>query len=131
MRKVVRTLSLRKTLPKSERLKSVDGFNAIFRARRLYTDTMVCYYKVSPEFSARKFAVSVSKKVSKLAVKRNRFKRIIRECYRLNKSILPENVRLIIRALPEISSKCSHEIDDEIKVAFNKICTSKYRDRVD
>ena len=54
----------------------------------------IIYYKHMGGYS--KAGITVSKKVSKSAVERNRIKRILREIYRINRDILKEGVYLII-----------------------------------
>ena len=50
------------------------------------------YVATNDENEKLKFGVSVSKKHFKHAVDRNYFKRVLRECYRLNKHIIHENL---------------------------------------
>lgn len=51
------------------------------------------YVPFEPENDEKiKFGVSVSKKYFKKAVDRNYYKRLLRECYRLNKHFLFENL---------------------------------------
>lgn len=80
--------------PKSEKLKSQNTINVLFSEgksvskyplRLVYTENLNAEEKLQ-------IGVSVSKKYFKKAVDRNYFKRVLRECYRLNKHQLMENI---------------------------------------
>lgn len=82
------------SLPKQERLSGRTRIQNLFKkGRRIKSDgfTMIWLYRIeSPEIPVR-LGISVSKKISKKAVFRNRLKRQIREVYRTNKSFLFEH----------------------------------------
>ncbi len=73
-----------------EKLKSKKEISRIFTNGIFFFDKLisVAYTKSSDFEKNNKIAISVPKKLIKSAVKRNRIKRLIRESYRLNKSIL-------------------------------------------
>ena len=81
--------------PKSEKLKSKTSINLLFSAGKSvskYPLRLIYVPMNSNDNEKIKFGVSVSKKNFKLAVDRNYFKRVLRETYRLNKSILIDNL---------------------------------------
>ncbi|MFM2213131.1 MAG: Ribonuclease protein component [Bacteroidota bacterium] len=70
-----------------------------------------------------KMGVSVSKKYFKLAVDRNYYKRVLRECYRLNKSILIENLddKYCCMFFYQTKEKLSYaEINEKTVLLFEK-----------
>ena len=81
--------------PKSAKLKSKTSINLLFSAGKSvskYPLRLIYVPMNSNDNEKIKFGVSVSKKNFKLAVDRNYFKRVLRETYRLNKSILIDNL---------------------------------------
>ncbi len=81
--------------PKNEKLKSKKSIGLLFsegKSVSKYPLRLVYCPSPSDEIHKIKMGVSVSKKYFKKAVDRNRFKRILRETYRLNKKILLENL---------------------------------------
>uniref|UniRef100_UPI00404B7B35 ribonuclease P protein component n=1 Tax=Flavobacterium sp. TaxID=239 RepID=UPI00404B7B35 len=84
------------TYPKEEKLKSKKSIELLFSEgksvskyplRLVYADNTIENEEII------KFGVSVSKKYFKKAVDRNRLKRILRECYRLNKHLLADSIQ--------------------------------------
>lgn len=81
--------------PKNEKLKSRKTIDLLFSEGKSVSKYPLRLVYVPCKFddnSDYKMGVSVSKKHFKHAVDRNYFKRVLRECYRLNKTILKENI---------------------------------------
>lgn len=97
--------------------------------RRVLSSMFIIYYKHMGGYS--KAGITVSKKVSKSAVERNRIKRILREIYRINRDILPDGVYLIIRGLPKAAGADFCEIKREILSLFKIIAAKKFGDNID
>lgn len=82
------------TYPNHQKLKSKTTIDALFsegKSVSKYPLRLVYVENTEPNAEVIKMGVSVSKKYFKKAVDRNYFKRILRETYRLNKTILLEN----------------------------------------
>ncbi|WP_333693565.1 ribonuclease P protein component [Flavobacterium sp.] len=83
------------TYPKHEKLKSQKQIDLLFTEGKSISKYPLRLVFVPVELDKDekiKFGVSVSKKHFKKAVDRNYYKRLLRECYRLNKHILLENL---------------------------------------
>ncbi len=78
------------TYPKSEKLKSRKSIGLLFKSgKRIYKFPFtIIFIQENHIDSCVKFGVSVSKRNFKKATDRNRIKRLMRECYRLNKNVL-------------------------------------------
>lgn len=80
--------------PKNEKLKSRKTIDLLFTEGKTVSKfpLRLVYIETDSDDGVRfKTGVSVSKKHFKNAVDRNYFKRLLRECYRLNKQVLIEN----------------------------------------
>lgn len=84
------------TLNKDERLKSRKQIELLFKQGKSFAFAPYrVYYKKNEETAAKKavtFGVGVSSRNFKKAVDRNRIKRLTREAYRLQKSILTGHI---------------------------------------
>jgi ribonuclease P protein component len=84
------------TYPKNEKLKSKITIGLLFtegKSVSKYPLRLVYCPLAADSVEKIKMGVSVSKKNFKKAVDRNRFKRILRETYRLNKHLLINNLK--------------------------------------
>lgn len=80
--------------PKTEKLKSRKAIDLLFsegKSVAKYPLRLVYTPASFDDGSPIKMGVSVSKKYFKKASDRNYYKRLLRECYRLNKQLLLEN----------------------------------------
>ena len=83
------------TYPKNEKLKSKNTIDLLFsegKSVSKYPLRLVFVENTLENEQLIKMGVSVSKKYFIHAVDRNYFKRVLRECYRLNKHILVDNL---------------------------------------
>lgn len=82
--------------PKNEKLKSQKTIDLLFSKGKSVSKypLRLVYVENTDENNTEKvlMGVSVSKKYFKKAVDRNYFKRVLRECYRLNQNLLKENL---------------------------------------
>ncbi len=125
----VSQFNISNTFPRSERLRFSQEFSTVYAGKRLSGELFIVHFMQGE--SGLKCAFTVSKKVSKLAVKRNKLKRRLREIYRLNRSVLPAGTQLIIRAKPTAIGASFNEIQAEIIHLFTKITAKVNRDRID
>jgi ribonuclease P protein component len=82
-------------LTKSEILCGKDNFNKVFEFGNVIPGNNVSIIFLEAE--SRKVGFVVSRKI-KTAIRKNRYKRILREIYRLNKEKFPDNNYLILFA---------------------------------
>lgn len=83
------------TFPKKEKLKSKKLIEQLFAEGKSVSNYPVklIYLKTAHEDGSKiKTGVTASKRNFKSAVKRNRIKRLMRECYRLNKPLIFNNI---------------------------------------
>lgn len=116
---------------RNERLQSRSDFEAVYSGKRLFGKYFILYYKYDNTLLNRKIGFTVSKKVSSLAVKRNKLKRRLREVYRCNKNILPVGLYLLVRSLPQSIEADFNEIRKEIISLFTSVASKKLSHRAD
>jgi len=81
--------------PAAEKLKSKKSIDLLFAEGTSVSKYPLRLVYVAHDFEENvplKMGVSVSKKYFKKAVDRNYFKRVLRECYRLNKQVLIDHI---------------------------------------
>lgn len=114
------------TYPKTEKLKSKKAIDILFNEGKSVSKfplRLVFVENNLEENELIKFGVSVSKKYFKKAVDRNYFKRVLRECYRLNKNILLTKIDKphVFMMLYQTKEKLSyHEIHKKTIELFEK-----------
>jgi len=81
--------------PKNEKLKSQKTIDLLFSEGKSVSKfpLRLVFTTTTDNIDKIKMGVSVSKKHFKKAVDRNYFKRVLRECYRLNKHIIHDNIK--------------------------------------
>lgn len=81
--------------PKAEKLKSRKTIDLLFSEGKSVSKfpLRMVYVATDEGNTTTTFGVSVSKKNFKKAVDRNYFKRVLRECYRLNKHLIHDNLQ--------------------------------------
>ena len=83
--------------PKSCRLRNVAEFRRVFERRRSATNGRLTVCGCENDLNHARLGISVSRKVGG-AVVRNRWKRMIREAFRMTRDGLPPGIDLVIVA---------------------------------
>ncbi len=117
--------------PKNEKLKSRTVIDLLFTKGKSVSKypLRLAFIENSSEteMPVINFGVSVSKKYFKKAVDRNYIKRILRECYRLNKHIIHDNAKQSYALMLLYQSKESadfHEINAKTVLLFEKFLSA-------
>ncbi|MFO0957596.1 MAG: ribonuclease P protein component [Isosphaeraceae bacterium] len=88
--------AVRATFRPHERLRHEAEFRRAFERRRSASDTILIVYAVENGLDYARLGLSVGRRKIRLAAGRNRFKRLVREAFRLNKAGLPTGVDLVV-----------------------------------
>jgi ribonuclease P protein component len=75
-------------LPKDARLRRPAEFRAVYEGGRRFDGRLVTAFVLANQLEQHRLGITASRKMSRLAVKRNRAKRLLREAFRLNGSEL-------------------------------------------
>lgn len=112
--------------PRAEKLKKNTEIGLLFEKGKWRTsgNLRIIILKDKPTLpvEAARFGVSVSKKYFKRAVHRNRIKRLLRECYRLNKDLFRQafgekTMAMLFWVSPEMPPKFQ-----DVEAQFIKLC---------
>jgi ribonuclease P protein component len=87
--------------PKNQRITDKKDFDLIFKKGKRYYSPFFGIRIIKNDLDTQRFAVLVSKKVSKKAVERNRTKRVIRETIKANISLFPKKTDTVFYVTPK------------------------------
>ncbi|WP_262149953.1 ribonuclease P protein component [Chryseobacterium foetidum] len=115
--------------PSAEKLKGKNDIKLLFEKGKWRTfgnlRIIILKNKENTPISELKFGVSVSKRYFKKAVDRNRFKRLLRECFRLNKELYKESFGDLSHAMLFWASSEKAAGYKEVEVQFVKLCQAQ------
>lgn len=115
--------------PKNEKLKSRKTIDSLFTEGKSVSKfpLRLVYIPIEESDGKIKFGVSVSKKHFKKAVDRNYFKRVLRECYRLNKNLILDKINqpFAVMFFYQTKDRLSYqEINEKTVLLFEKFITA-------
>lgn len=95
---------------KSDRLRKRDEFARVYQSKIYAADNVLVITAMRNQLEVSRLGLSVSKRVGN-AVTRNRWKRLIREAFRVQKSSLPQGLDFVVR--PRKGAKCEYQMIQE------------------
>ncbi|MDG1874601.1 MAG: ribonuclease P protein component [Mariniblastus sp.] len=101
--------------PKELRLRRQADFDAVYQNGAFVADDVLVLKACRNQLGVTRLGLAVSRKVGN-AVVRNRWKRLIREAFRTQRSELPVGMDFVIR--PRKGAKCDH---DTIRQSIKKL----------
>lgn len=105
---------------KTQRLRTPAEFKLVYNNKQ-WGNTRLLTYNVLPDpENGNRLGVTVSKKVSKLAVRRNLLKRLVREFFRQHQSELC-NAMLVITVKPAAKCASNQQINEELAELWSKV----------
>ncbi len=110
-------------LNKKNRISNKDVIKSLFAKGELYRDRFFIFKYKKATGCPSQFAVVVSKKVERKAVKRNRLRRQVYESLRLNLSSLKSIFTAVIIARPTLADQkiSFQELDKSVKNFFSNL----------
>ena len=113
------------SLPASQRLKKPSQFQTVYKSKQWggshhFTFNVKAHQEQQPSHAQSVLGVTVSKKVSKSAVKRNRIKRQIREFFRHKKNEL-DNADIVITAKPSCLNADDRQRKESLEELWVKV----------
>ena len=115
-------------LNKTQRLRSPSDYRRVYQSKQWGGSTHHTFNVLAGDNQnsqgvavANMLGVTVSKKVSKLAVQRNLIKRQTKEFYRLHQHQLQPSVALVITAKPSCAKADSEQRTDSLELLWQKV----------
>jgi ribonuclease P protein component len=105
---------------KKERLLKRNEFQRVFDKGKIYGNDQVKIYALLNNSPVSRLGLVAGRKFGN-APRRNRFKRIFREAYRLNKRLLGVGVDIIIIPRPGLTDISLRTIEDKFKKVLSQI----------
>jgi ribonuclease P protein component len=102
-------------LPKKERLTRQKDYEAVYRAKKVYSDARLRIYARANGLGYSRIGYAIGKRIGK-AFKRNRLKRLVREAFRKNKTKLPRGLDFVV--IPRTDGEYTL---DEISLSLKKL----------
>jgi ribonuclease P protein component len=102
--------------PAKFRLRSGRDFQRVYQRRAVVSNDVLAVHSCENELGHPRIGLSVSRKVGN-AVVRNRWKRLLREAFRLQRTELPMGVDLVVSPRPGVSPELTTVIDSLIGLA--------------
>jgi len=113
------------SLPKSRRLLKPKQFESVFADASIRASNRHCLILSRPNNGSNpRLGLIIAKKHIRLAVERNRIKRVIRESFRLHQHQLPA-INAIVLARKGLDALENREIHDLMELLWKKICRSQ------
>ncbi len=93
----IRPSRTKKTFPAKARIKKSDDFSAVFKQGKVVADRVLVVHAIRLDDGApTRLGVSISKRVGCAPI-RNRWKRLIREAFRLSQTQMMPGLQLVVR----------------------------------
>ncbi len=105
---------------KKERLRKRKEFQQVFDKGEKYGNDQLKIYALSNGDSVSRLGLVVGRKFGN-APRRNRFKRILREAYRLNKNLLSNGVDIVVIPKPGLTELTLNAIEEKFKIILIQI----------
>ncbi len=77
------------------------------------SSSFILFYYREPEQRYRRLGITASRKVGN-AVKRNRCKRLVREVFRQNKDLFPQDADIVIVVARAMTEKCYRDVLEDV-----------------
>ncbi|HEX2579363.1 MAG TPA: ribonuclease P protein component [Rhabdochlamydiaceae bacterium] len=103
--------------PKSRRLRSRDEFRRIKKYGKKMTGHVLIFDVLIEKFPYRLLGISVSKRFGN-AIRRNRFKRLIREAFRLQQYRLPLGLVIHVSPRPNAAMPTFQEVLEDFSILY-------------
>lgn len=101
--------------PKSVRLRTRGQFQRVAKSSKRHVGKWIVIDAQVQRQQATRLGITVTKKFGG-AVERNRFKRIVREAFRLSRLLLPPGLDLVIKPRTESIHATSIDIQNDLKL---------------
>lgn len=105
---------------KKERLLKRKEFQLVFDKGERYGNDQLKIYALSNGSSVSRLGLVVGRKFGN-SPRRNRFKRILREAYRLNKSLLSNGADIVVIPRPGLTELTLKAIEENFKIILIQI----------
>lgn len=107
-------------LPRKARLRKREDFNLVYKKGKLISVKILKLFVYSKDESLQRCGFSISKKISKKAVIRNKIKRRLSHAFREEHLKLKDNIDLIFVAKPEIVEQDFKYIKKSVIILLQK-----------